>query len=131
MIRLRVRLAALVALLAPAAFVPVAAQQPACVSAVAVRPPQRYRAAVERARTIICAELLPHIPGVQVAVAVDGKIVWSEGFGYADLERHVPVSVTTEFRIGSVSKSLTGDAVVLLVQQGKLDLDAPIQKYVP
>jgi CubicO group peptidase (beta-lactamase class C family) len=127
----RLRLVALTALLALASFTATYAQQPACVSSVAVRPPERYRAAVERARTIICTELLPHIPGVQVAVAVDGKIVWSEGFGYADLERRLPVSAATQFRIGSVSKSLTGDAVALLVHQGKLDLDAPVQKYVP
>src|SRR5437660_1023112 len=113
------RLAVLLALLAAPSFVSAQAPQ-ACVSHVAVQPPERHRAAVERARAIICTELLPHIPGVQVAVAVEGKIVWSEGFGYADLERNVPVSATTEFRIGSVSKSLTGDAVALLVQQGKL-----------
>jgi len=128
--RFALRIAVLAALLAPPSFVS-AQTSPACVAHVAVQAPERYRAAVARARTIICTELLPHIPGVQVAVAVDGKIVWSEGFGYADLERHVPVSATTQFRIGSVSKSLTGDAVALLVQQGKLDLDAPVQKYVP
>lgn len=126
-----VRVAAFLALFVPLSVGPAYARQAACVSRVAVQPPARYRAAVARARAIICTELLPHIPGVQVAVAVDGKLVWSEGFGYADVERQVPVNAATQFRIGSVSKPLTADAVALLVQQGKLDLDAPVQRYVP
>ncbi len=71
------------------------------------------------------------IPGLSVTVAIDGKIIFSEGFGYADLEQRVPVWPTTKFRIGSVSKPLTAAALVKLVEQGRLDLDAPIQKYVP
>lgn len=71
------------------------------------------------------------VPGLSVAVAMDGKIVWSEGFGYADLDSKKPVTPMTRFRIGSVSKPLTAAGLVLLVQRGKLDLDAPVQKYVP
>ena len=71
------------------------------------------------------------IPGLSLTVAVDGKIVYSEGFGYADLEERVPVWPTTKFRIGSISKPLTATALVQLVEAGKLDLDAPVQKYVP
>lgn len=71
------------------------------------------------------------VPGLAVAVAMDGKIVWSEAFGYADLETKKPVTTTTRFRIGSVSKPLTAAGLVLLVQRGQLDLDAPVQKYVP
>lgn len=52
-------------------------------------------------------------------------------FGYADEAGHVPVTRTTEFRIGSVSKPLTAAAVGQLVEAGKLDLDAPVQRYVP
>src|SRR6267378_3950851 len=57
--------------------------------------------------------------------------MYSEGFGYADLEERVPVWPTTKFRIGSISKPLTATALVQLVEAGKLDLDAPVQKYVP
>lgn len=71
------------------------------------------------------------IPGAAIAVAVDGHLVYAEGFGYADLEERVPVWPTTKFRIGSISKSLTATALVQLVEQGKIDLDAPVQKYVP
>lgn len=71
------------------------------------------------------------IPGLALAVAIDGKIVYSEGLGYADLEERVPVWPTTKFRIGSVSKPFTAVALMQLVETGKVDLDAPVQKYVP
>jgi serine beta-lactamase-like protein LACTB, mitochondrial len=71
------------------------------------------------------------IPGLALAVAIDGKIVYSEGFGYADLEERVPVWPTTKFRIGSISKPLTATALMELVEAGKVNLDAPVQKYVP
>ncbi|MGB7433909.1 MAG: serine hydrolase domain-containing protein [Candidatus Acidiferrum sp.] len=71
------------------------------------------------------------IPGLAMAVAIDGKLVYSEGFGYADLEERVPAWPTTKFRIGSISKPLTATALMELVEAGKVDLDAPVQKYVP
>lgn len=71
------------------------------------------------------------IPGLSVAVGVDGAIVWSEGFGYADLENEAPVKRETRFRLGSVSKMLTVAALARLHQEGKIDLDTPIQRYVP
>ncbi len=70
-------------------------------------------------------------PGASICIIRDGRIVWSEGIGLADLEQRVPVTTTTKFRIGSVSKSLTGVALGLLYQRGKLDPDAPVQRYVP
>jgi serine beta-lactamase-like protein LACTB len=88
-------------------------------------------AAIEHARAIAKDWLARGIPGFAVAVAIDGVIVYSEGFGYADLEQRVPAWPTTKFRIGSVSKPLTSAGLMLLVERGKLDLDAPIQKYVP
>src|SRR2546426_6265683 len=105
--------------------------QSSCVSHQARLRPAAYAAAVARARAIVCDQLAGKIPGLQVAVAVGGKLVWSEAFGYADLARKVPVTAETQFRIGSVSKPLTATAVALLYEQGKLDLDAPVQRYVP
>src|SRR5438128_4194210 len=107
------------------------AQQGACVSKRAGSVPAAFAAIVARERTLVCERLATRIPGVQVAVAVNGKLVWSEGFGYADAERKEPVTRETQFRIGSVSKPLTATAVALLYEQGKLDLDAPVQRYVP
>ncbi len=71
-----------------------------------------------------------NLPGLSVAVGLHGEIVWAEGFGWADLEQRVPVTTLTRFRIGSVSKPLTSVAVGLLYQRGKLQPDAPVQKYV-
>jgi serine beta-lactamase-like protein LACTB, mitochondrial len=92
---------------------------------------EEYAAAKEHARAIAKEWLARGIPGFSVSVAIDGKIIYSEGFGYADLEERVPAWPTTKFRIGSVSKPLTSAALVRLVEEGKIDLDAPIQRYVP
>ncbi|MFQ5571359.1 MAG: serine hydrolase domain-containing protein [Rhodothermales bacterium] len=106
--------------------VPVAAQH-----VVAPAPP-RYADVVEQARTLVQHDLMEkQYPGIAIAVSVDGETVWSEGFGYADLEHRVPIWPTTKFRIGSISKPLTAAAVAQLYAQGRLDLDAPVQQYVP
>src|SRR6058998_493605 len=107
------------------------AQGTPCVSRRAGSVPGAYAATVARERMLVCERLANRIPGVQVAVSVNGKLVWSEGFGYADAARKRPVTRETQFRIGSVSKPLTATAVALLYEQGKLDLDAPVQRYVP
>lgn len=94
--------------------------------------PERYAAAIDFARLIMTAIMeRSGTPGMSVAVGIDGKILWSEGFGYADVENRVPVWQETKFRIGSVSKPLTAAALGLLYEQGRLDLDAPVQRYVP
>ena len=54
-----------------------------------------------------------------------------KGFGFADVERRAPVTPRTRFRTGSVSKTLTAAAVALLHDRGRIDLDAPVQTYVP
>jgi serine beta-lactamase-like protein LACTB len=71
------------------------------------------------------------IPGVSVAVVENGAEDWSAGFGSADLENFVPATAHTLYRLASISKSLTATGAMLLWQQGKLDLDLPIQKYCP
>jgi CubicO group peptidase (beta-lactamase class C family) len=71
-----------------------------------------------------------HIPGAAVSVVKDGKIFFVKGYGYADLENKIPVDVEqTVFAIGSVGKLFTWTAVMQLVEQGKLDLDADINTY--
>ena len=71
------------------------------------------------------------IPGVSVAVVENGRAAWSAGYGTADLENFVPARSHTLYRLGSISKSITATAALLLWQQGRLDLDAPVQKYCP
>jgi CubicO group peptidase (beta-lactamase class C family) len=71
------------------------------------------------------------IPGVSVAVVENGEVAWAAGFGSADLENSVPATAHTLYRLASISKPITATAALLLWQQGKLDLDAPVQKYCP
>jgi serine beta-lactamase-like protein LACTB len=71
------------------------------------------------------------IPGVGAAVVLDGEPLWSEGFGMADLENYSPATSSTLFRLGSISKPITATAILQLWERGKLDLDAPVQKYCP
>jgi len=71
------------------------------------------------------------VPGLSVAVVVDHKLRWSNGYGLADVENFVPSKAMTAYRLGSISKPITAAAVMQLAERGKLDLDAPIQKYCP
>jgi len=92
---------------------------------------ERYAGPVEESRGRARALAVgANLPGVSVAVAVDGEIAWAEGFGWADAER-TPVTPLTRFRLGALSKPLTAFAAALLFQRGRLDLDAPVQRYVP
>lgn len=70
-------------------------------------------------------------PGVAAAVAIDGRIVWTDGAGVANLEWHVPATAETLFGIGSISKSLTVTAMARLADRGAIDLDAPLERYLP
>jgi serine beta-lactamase-like protein LACTB len=71
------------------------------------------------------------VPGVAAAVVLQNELAWSSGYGMADLENYVPATSATLFRLGSLSKPITATAVVQLAEHGKLDLDAPVQKYCP
>ncbi len=87
------------------------------------------RAQIEKAVSSFMSE--NSVPGIGVAVVLDGEPVWSTGFGMADLEDFAPVTSSTLFRLGSISKPITATAVLQLWERGKLDLDAPVQKYCP
>ncbi len=69
------------------------------------------------------------IPGLAVAIVQDGEVVFLRGYGEAGPGR--PVTPQTQFYIGSVTKSFTALAAMQLVEQGKLKLDAPVQRYLP
>lgn len=101
-------------------------------SVTLVKPSPRWATAADQARLQARTSLVQHnLPGLSVAVGVDSEIVWSEGFGWANLEKRVPVAPHMRFRIGHASKPLTSAAVGLLVEQGRLRLDNDIQTYVP
>lgn len=70
--------------------------------------------------------------GWSVTISIDNKIILSKGFGLGNYEQQVPVYPDkTKFRIGSISKALTAAGLGILMEQGKIDLDLPVQKYAP
>jgi len=91
-----------------------------------------YRAARIVARTEIWKDISSGKAGsATVAILDGGDIVYAEGFAMADRENSVPVDPGTLFNIGSISKVYVTTAVMLLVDEGKIDLDAPIIRYLP
>lgn len=91
-----------------------------------------YLLAVEEARALVLEIMQEQgVPGASVAVGVGDEIIWSEGFGWASLELGVPVTTLTKFRVGSVSKTMTATGLGLLMEDGLVDLDVPVQTYVP
>jgi CubicO group peptidase (beta-lactamase class C family) len=69
------------------------------------------------------------VPGAAVALIRNGEVVWTEGFGWADVAGKIRVTPETIFNVGSISKTPTAWAVMQLVQQGKIGLDQPVDKY--
>ena len=70
-------------------------------------------------------------PGAAVLIVKDGEAVYSKGFGYADIERQTPITPEMTFRLASVSKQFTAAAILVLAEQGKLDIDDPLIDYLP
>lgn len=70
-----------------------------------------------------------NVPGAAVIAMQDGRIVYAKAYGYANLEQRTPLTPETSFPLASVSKHFTAAAVMLLVEEGKLALDAPISRY--
>lgn len=68
-------------------------------------------------------------PSMAVAVAVEGEIVWEEGFGWADRERRIPATEHTMYSLASISKPITATGLMVLVERGLIDLDRPANDY--
>lgn len=71
------------------------------------------------------------LPGLSMALAKGGEVVWSRGFGYRDAERGLPATERTDYCIGSATKSFTCLAIMQLAEQGKLSIDDPVEKFMP
>jgi len=71
------------------------------------------------------------VPGLSIALVDGQKLVWAEGFGYADRERRIPATAETTYQIGSITKVLNAIAMMQQVEAGRLDLDRPFRDYVP
>ncbi|MVT09493.1 serine hydrolase domain-containing protein [Chitinophaga tropicalis] len=72
-----------------------------------------------------------HIVGLAVGVIKDGKVIKVKGYGYSNLELNTPVTTSTVFKLGSVSKHIIAVAIMKLVQEGKLQLEDPVAKFYP
>src|SRR5262247_62286 len=77
------------------------------------------------------ARLKAKIPGMSIVIVHDQDVLLAKGFGYADLEKKIPADPQTVYRIGSVTKSFTALMLMQLRDAGKLQLDDPIEKYLP
>ncbi len=95
-------------------------------------PLAKWAGAAEQARQIVRTSISENnLAGLSIAVGIDGEIVWTEGFGFADIENGSPVTPSHRFRTGTASIVLTSAAIGLLLDEGRLKLDDEIQKYVP
>jgi CubicO group peptidase (beta-lactamase class C family) len=86
--------------------------------------------------TPVVSELLEEIapndaPGIAVLVSRDGKVLFSKGLGIADLSHSAPVTTTTKFRIGSVTKQFTAAAILKLQEEGRLNVNDKLSKFIP
>lgn len=89
-----------------------------------------YAAVIEKIRQIIAEEISQHqLAGVSIALVDDQTVVYADGFGLADETTRTPAGPGTVYRCGSISKLFNALAVMQLVEQGRLDLDAPITQY--
>lgn len=71
------------------------------------------------------------VAGLSLALVDDQRVVWAQGFGFADVEQGIPASAETLYRVGSISKLFTDTAAMQLAERGQLDIDKPIQHYLP
>ncbi|QEG38431.1 serine hydrolase [Roseimaritima ulvae] len=91
-----------------------------------------YAAATEKLRAAVEHEVRQkQLPAFSITLVDRDRVVWAEGFGFEDADKTVPASADTVYRVGSISKLLTDIAVMQQVEQGNLDLDSPIQTYLP
>jgi CubicO group peptidase (beta-lactamase class C family) len=111
----------------------------ALLSACASAPPRPasiargdYTATQEYASKLIQYEMKRNdVEGLSIALVDDQRVVWAEGFGFADEEKAIPATVDTLYRVGSISKLFTATAAMQLVEQGRLDIDQPLIQYIP
>ncbi len=93
-------------------------------------PSGRYYEEIQHSRALM-AGLLNEYPGISVAVSIGEDVIWEEAFGWADVQHKIPATPEHQFRYYSLSKSIAGLAAAKLVQDGLLNLDAPVNYYLP
>ncbi|MBK8608508.1 MAG: serine hydrolase [Chitinophagaceae bacterium] len=80
---------------------------------------------------LLSAEYKPGEPGAAVLIAKNGKVIYRKAFGNADLELNVPMKAENVFELGSITKQFTAVSVLMLMEQGKLQLDNSITRFIP
>ncbi len=101
------------------------------VQSASSEPAGPYTAEIETFERFVESQMeIDRIPGLSVGFMKD-DFLWAKGFGFADLENRTPATERSSYRLASNSKSMTAVAILQLVEQGKIDLDAEIQEYVP
>lgn len=104
-----------------------------CLASAAAAAQEPGRDGLPRKLGALVREAFPRTkcPGLSVAVAEGGSVVFSEAYGLADLENGVPLTARSLHRLASLSKPVTGTIIMDLVESGRLSLDAPVRKYLP
>lgn len=72
-----------------------------------------------------------NVPGLALSVIEDHQIIEMKGYGFCDMETHMPVSIDTQFLLCSITKSFTAAGLGVLVDDGLLDWDRPVREYLP
>ena len=109
-----------------AAFIVAVAAVPAVAQQVTVAPPPE----LDSLRLMISQMMeKTHAPSIAIAVAQHGKILWEEGFGFADIGRHISATPHTLYSMASISKPITATGLMTLVQRGAIVLDHPANDY--
>ena len=104
-----------------------------CAGAILAFPSSALPAAQRPGRAVdaLFADFDDDVPGAAVIVVRDGEVVYKAAYGLADLRKKRPVTTDTAFHLASTSKQMTALAVLLLVEEGKLDLDEPVARHLP
>jgi len=93
---------------------------------------KKLTAAFPDVDTIVAQEMEEqHIPGAVVGIVIDGELAYAKGFGYSDVDKKAKPDQDTVFRIGSITKSFVGLAALALRDEGVIDFDDPLVKYIP
>ena len=88
--------------------------------------------AIEQVAALVAAEIAKdNIGSITIGVVSGGKLVWTRSYGYADTDKKLPASKDTVYRIGSITKQFTALMLLQLVEQGKVRLSDPVEKYLP
>lgn len=87
---------------------------------------------IEELDTFIANQVSTHeVPGASVSIVANGEVVWSQGYGLANVEKELPVTADTPFMIASISKAVAGAALMKAVEEGQFDLDDDINTLLP